>query len=100
MQANHPQGSGAKASTPTLKVGDRVSFAVVRSSSRTVRITIREACIAELAELTATVRYGNGRTDVIRLDDLTPADQPNALTRALCGDSETRAVDQEKGAGS
>lgn len=86
MQANHPQGSGAKASTPSYKVGDRISFPVIRGGARTIRITIREACIAELRERSAVIRYGNGRTDVIRLEDLTPAGQPNALTRTLCGD--------------
>ncbi|SFC76717.1 hypothetical protein SAMN05216577_11093 [Pseudomonas citronellolis] len=86
MQAHQPQGGGAKASTPDYKVGDRVSFPVIRRAGSGFRISIREACIAELGGLTATVRYGNGRTDIIRLDDLTPAGQPNALTRALLGD--------------
>ncbi|MDF3935326.1 hypothetical protein [Pseudomonas citronellolis] len=86
MQAHQPQGGDAKASTPAYKVGDRVSFPVIRRAGRGLRISIREACIAELGELTATIKYGNGRTDVIRLDDLTPAGQSNALTRALFGD--------------
>lgn len=87
MQAHQPQGGDAKATTPALKVGDKVTYTVTRETGRSVRISVKEATIhALLGESFAIIKRRNGHKEVQPLSILTPADQPNALTRALLGD--------------
>ncbi|WP_448680202.1 hypothetical protein [Pseudomonas nicosulfuronedens] len=86
MQAQTPEVSDAKASTPALKVGDEVTFTVTKATGRTVKISVKEATIhALLGESFAIIKRRNGHKEVQPLAILTPADQPNALTRALLG---------------
>lgn len=86
MQAQAPEVSEAKASTPALAVGDKVTFTVTRATTRSVRISVKEATlVALIGESSAIIKRRNGHKECVPLEILTPADQPNALTRALLG---------------
>lgn len=86
MQAQTPEVSDAKASTPALKVGDEVTFTVTRSTGRSVSISVKHATIfALIGENSAIIKRRNGHKECVPVSILTPADQPNALTRALLG---------------
>lgn len=86
MQAQTPEVSDAKASTPALKVGDEVTFTVTRSTGRSVSISVKHATIfALIGESSAIIKRRNGHKECVPVSILTPADQPNALTRALLG---------------
>ncbi|WBG63384.1 hypothetical protein ELR50_11095 [Pseudomonas citronellolis] len=85
MQAHQPQGGDAKATTPALKVGDKVTYTVTRATGRSVRISVKEATIVALLGESAIIKRRNGHKECVPLSILTPADQPNALTRALLG---------------
>lgn len=86
MQAQTPEVSEAKASTPTIAVGDKVTFTVTKATGRSVRISVKEApLIALIGESSAIIKRRNGHKECVPLSILTPADQPNALTRALLG---------------
>lgn len=85
MQVQTPEVSDAKASTPALKVGDKVSYVIARCTGRSVRLTAREGTVVGLDGNMAVVKSRNGRTIIQPVSKLTPAGEPNALTRALLG---------------
>lgn len=86
MQAQTPEVSEAKASTTALAVGDKVNFTVTRATARSVKISVKEATlVALIGESSAIIKRRNGHKECVPLAILTPADQPNALTRALLG---------------
>jgi len=70
----------------SFHVGDKVTFPVVKHGARTTRITVKEATIVQVFQSTATVKYRNGQKVQVALEDLTPAGERNALTKALLGD--------------
>lgn len=86
QEAHQPRSGSAEATTNSFKVGDAVTFTVTTRSGNSIRMSVKEAKIVELLKQTAIVKCRNGRTEIVLLSDLTPADQPNALTRALMGD--------------
>ena len=86
MQEHQPTSGAVEASTNSFKVGDAVTFTVVTRKGNNIRMSVKEATIFELREHRAIVKYRNGRKASVRLEHLTPAGQPNALTRALMGD--------------
>lgn len=86
MQAQTPEVSDAKASTPVLKVGDEVTFTVTKATGRSVNISVKHATIfALIGESSAIIKRRNGHKECVPVSILTPAGQPNALTRALLG---------------
>lgn len=86
MQVETPEVSDAKASTPVLKPGDKATFAVVRQTGRNVRISVKEVTILEIHDHRVFAKYRNGQKTWVLLKHLTPANERNALTRALCGE--------------
>ncbi|MDQ0739229.1 hypothetical protein [Pseudomonas sp. W4I3] len=85
MQVNQPQGGTAEATTTQLAVGDEVSYVAISGGGRNYRFSARKAVIEAITDDIATLRSANGRTTTQPLSKLTPADQPNALTRMLMG---------------
>lgn len=85
MQAHQPQGGAVEASTNTFAVGDKVSYVKVTSSGNNYRYSAREGVITEIKGRVAYVKLRNGHTTTLALSKLTPAGQPNALTRMLMG---------------
>ncbi|MFI8430647.1 hypothetical protein PSH89_07660 [Pseudomonas sp. FP1911] len=85
MQVNQPQGGIAEATTTPLAVGDDVSYVAISGGGRSYRFSARNAVIEAITGDIATLRSVNGRTTTQPLSKLTPADQPNALTRMLMG---------------
>lgn len=85
MQVNQPKGGIAEATTPPLAVGDEVSYVAISGGGRSYRFSARNAVIEAITGDIATLRSANGRTTTRPLSKLTPADQPNALTRMLMG---------------
>lgn len=83
MQVNQPQGGIAEATTTLLAVGDEVSYIAISGGGRSYRFSARNAVIEAITGNLATLRSANGRTTTQPLSKLTPADQPNALTRML-----------------
>lgn len=83
MQAQTPEVSTEKATTPSFKPGDKVTFAQVRETTRTTHINIKEATIVVLVGESAMVKYRNGQKLMIKQSLLTPAGERNALTKAL-----------------
>ena len=85
MQVNQPQGGTAKATTPALNVGDKVSYIEMSGGGREYRLSARIGVIVGIDGNVATLRAANGRTITQPLDKLTPDGQPSALTRMLIG---------------
>ena len=85
MQVNQPQGGIAEATTTPLAVGDTVSYVAISGGGRSYRFSARNAVFEAITGDIATLRSANGRTITQPLSKLTPADQPNALTRMLMG---------------
>lgn len=83
MQVNQPQGGIAEATTTPLAVGDDVSYVAISGGGRSYRFSARNAVIEAITGDIATLRSANGRTTTQPLSKLTPAEQPNALTRML-----------------
>ncbi|PRW94298.1 hypothetical protein [Pseudomonas fluorescens] len=83
MQVNQPQGGIAEANTTPLAVGDDVSYVAISGGGRSYRFSARNAVIEAITGDIATLRSANGRTTTQPLSKLTPAEQPNALTRML-----------------
>ena len=70
----------------TFAIGDKVSSVKSSSSGNRYRYSAREGVITEINGHAATIKARNGRTTTQPLSKLTPAGQPNALTRMLMGD--------------
>lgn len=85
MQVNQPKGGNAEAITTTLAVGDQVSYLAMAVQGRGYRLSARTGVIEALDGGVATVRTGNGQTITQPIEKLTPAGEPNALTRMLAG---------------
>ena len=85
MQVNPQEVSTEKANTNTFEVGDKVSYVKVSSSGNNYRYSAREGVITEINGQVAHVKLRNGHTSTLALSKLTPAGQPNALTRMLMG---------------
>lgn len=86
MQAHQPQGGDAEANTNTFAVGDKVCYMKVSSSGNNYRYSAREGVITKISGRVAHVKLRNGHTSTLALSSLTPAGQPNALTRMLMGE--------------
>ncbi len=87
MQVETPEVGAEKATTPTYKPGDKVTFTEVRRGAKSIRFTSKEATIVRILGSTAIVKYRNGHNVAILLSDLTPAGERRALTRALLGEA-------------
>lgn len=87
MQVETPEVGAEKATTTTFKPGDKVTFTEVRRGSKSIRFTSKEATIVHILGSTAIVKYRNGHNVAILVSELTPADERNALTRALLGEA-------------
>ena len=83
MQVETPEVGAEQATTPTFKPGDKVTFTEVRRSAKSFRFTSKEATVVRILGSTAIVKYRNGHNVAILVSKLTPANQRNALTRAL-----------------
>lgn len=88
MQVETPEVSVEKATTRTFKPGDKVTFTQIRRGVKTIRFTSKEATVVNILGSTAIVKYRNGQELAIRVSELTPAGERNALTRALLGDGQ------------
>ncbi|MGF6590731.1 hypothetical protein [Pseudomonas sp. 2835] len=86
MQVQTQEVSTEQATTTAFQVGDEVSYVAMRKEGRGYRLSARTGKIIEIDGQVATIRGGNGRCSVQPLQKLTPAGQPNALTRALMGE--------------
>lgn len=83
MQVETPEVGAEQATTPTFKPGDKVTFTEVRRGAKSFRFTSKEATVVRILGSTAIVKYRNGHNVAILVSKLTPANQRNALTRAL-----------------
>ncbi|MEK2611100.1 hypothetical protein WLF18_18500 [Pseudomonas shirazensis] len=87
MQVETPEVSAEQATTRTFKAGDKVTFTEVRRGANSFCFTSKEATVVRILGSTAIVKYRNGHNVAILVSDLTPADERNALTRALLGEA-------------
>ncbi|MDX1464096.1 MAG: hypothetical protein R3215_00150 [Halomonas sp.] len=74
-------------SDTTLQPGDAVTYVVTRKTGRGFSFSAREGKLVEISGGLAVVKARNNRLLSVRLKDLRPAGQPNALTEALAGDA-------------
>lgn len=63
--------------------GDKVSFVRSTARSRSINLKAIEGSIQSIHGDVATVKMRNGRCTEVHVDNLTPAGEPNALTKAF-----------------
>lgn len=68
-----------------LQPGDEVTYVITRKSGPGFCISAREGKLVEVSGGLAVVKARNGRLLSVRLKDLRPAGEPNALTEAMTG---------------
>ncbi len=83
MHVNQPRGGDAEATTPTLAVGDQVSYVALAGGGREYRLEARTGVIEEIDGNVATLRAEDGRSITYPLNALASYGQAAALARLI-----------------
>ena len=63
-----------------MKVGDRVHWTYISSSSHTISMSRREGIIIEIKGSIAKVERASGKTEIVRTARLREMDKPSQIT--------------------
>jgi len=83
MQANTPRSSTPNVAINVFRVGDSVSYFVLRHSPQSSRADINEGVIIKIKEDRATLKLPNGRSASVFLRCLSPNGPTHTLSRAF-----------------